>query len=165
VHLCGFRIFLSIWYSTFLFHWVLCSFVELHGPCGCLRTKMRSEWIGESWTESAGEFRCGNWRLSPTAEFHRSVWVSVLLCMGRICFLLKVLIFFWVAIASVRYILRRRYRGVRVIPSHRAWYLIYGSIFIAARRTSFRGETWETDSHRYWETSCSKVLNNTRVSQ
>jgi hypothetical protein len=43
-----FLIFLSIWYSTFLFYSALCSFVDLHGSCGCLCIKVRSAWIGES---------------------------------------------------------------------------------------------------------------------
>jgi hypothetical protein len=34
-----------------------------------------------------------NWRLSPIAEFHRSIWVSVLLCIGGVSFLLIGLIF------------------------------------------------------------------------
>jgi hypothetical protein len=59
----------------------------------------RSSWI--RWIESAGGFRCWNWRLSPMAEFHRSIWVWVLLCIGGVCFLLIVLIFFRVASASV----------------------------------------------------------------
>jgi hypothetical protein len=53
----------------------LCSFVDLHGSCVYLHNMIRSEWIGESWIESAGEFRCWNRRLSPIAEFHRSMWV------------------------------------------------------------------------------------------
>jgi hypothetical protein len=32
--LVWFLIFVSIWYSTFLFHWALCSFVDLHVSCG-----------------------------------------------------------------------------------------------------------------------------------
>jgi hypothetical protein len=28
----------------------------------------------------------------PIAEFHRSIWVSVVLCIGGVCFLLIVLI-------------------------------------------------------------------------
>jgi hypothetical protein len=51
--------------------------------------------------ESAGGFRCWNWRLSPIAEFHRFIWVWVLLCIGGVCFLLIVLIFFRVASAFV----------------------------------------------------------------
>jgi hypothetical protein len=72
-----------VWFSNFLkyvvFHFIIslstvfiCS---LYGFCDCLCTKVRSEWIGESWIESAGGFRCWNWRLSPIAEFHRSIWV------------------------------------------------------------------------------------------
>jgi hypothetical protein len=38
----------------------------------CLCIKVRSEWIGESWIESDGGFRCWNWRLSPIAKFRRS---------------------------------------------------------------------------------------------
>jgi hypothetical protein len=40
-------------------------------------------------------------RLSPITEFHRSVWVWVLLCIGGVCVLLVVLIFFPVAGAFV----------------------------------------------------------------
>jgi hypothetical protein len=40
--------------------------------------KLRSEWIEECWIESDGGFRCWNWRLSPMAEFHRSMWVWTL---------------------------------------------------------------------------------------
>jgi hypothetical protein len=40
-----------VWFSNFLkyilfhflFHWALCSFVDLHGSCSCLCTKLRSE--------------------------------------------------------------------------------------------------------------------------
>jgi hypothetical protein len=56
---------LLVWFSNFLeylvfhflFHWAPCSFVDLHGSCGCSCTKVRSEWIGEYWIESAGRFR------------------------------------------------------------------------------------------------------------
>jgi hypothetical protein len=92
---------LHIWHYTFLFHWSLCSFVDLHGSCDCLCAKVRSKWIGESWIRSAGGFQCWNWRLSPVAEFHRSIWVWVLLCIGEVCFLLMGLIFFRVASAFV----------------------------------------------------------------
>jgi hypothetical protein len=33
---------------------LLYSFVDLHGSCGCSCVNVRSEWIGESWIESAG---------------------------------------------------------------------------------------------------------------
>jgi hypothetical protein len=69
--------------------------------CGCLCTKVHSEWIGGSWIESAGGFRCWNLRLSPIAEFHRSILVWVLLCIGGVCFLLIVLIFFRIVNAFV----------------------------------------------------------------
>jgi hypothetical protein len=70
------------WFSNFLkylvFHFLshraLCSFADLYGSYGCLCTKVRSEWIGESWFESAGGFRCWNWRLSLIAQFSRSIW-------------------------------------------------------------------------------------------
>jgi hypothetical protein len=94
-----------VWFSNFPKYLVFHFFIslntvficDLHGSSGCLYTKMRSEWIGESWIYSAGGFRCWNWRLSPIAEFHRSIWVWVLLCIGVVCFLLIVLIFFKVA--------------------------------------------------------------------
>jgi hypothetical protein len=47
-----------VWLSTFLkylvlhflFHWALCSFVDLHGSCGCLRTNLNSPWyINDKW--------------------------------------------------------------------------------------------------------------------
>jgi hypothetical protein len=69
--------FLKYLVFHFLFHWALCSFGDLHGSCGCLCTKVLSELIRESWIESAGGFRCWNWRLSRIAEFHRSVWVWI----------------------------------------------------------------------------------------
>jgi hypothetical protein len=40
--LVWFLIFLSIWYSNFLFHWALCLCINLHGSCGCLCTKVPS---------------------------------------------------------------------------------------------------------------------------
>jgi hypothetical protein len=95
-----FSVFVSILYSTNLYHCALGLFLNLHGSCGCLYTKVHSEWIGESWIESAGGFRCWNWRLSLVAELRRSIWVWVLLCIG-ICFLLLVLIFFRVASSCV----------------------------------------------------------------
>jgi hypothetical protein len=52
--------------------------------------------IGNGWT-----FQCWNWRLSPIAEFHRTIWVWVLLCIGAVCFLLIVLNFFRVTSAFV----------------------------------------------------------------
>jgi hypothetical protein len=72
-----------VWFPNFLkylvFHFFTSlstvSFLDLHGSCDSLSTKVHSEWIGESWIENAGECRCWNWRLSPTAEFHRSIWV------------------------------------------------------------------------------------------
>jgi hypothetical protein len=92
-----------VWFYNFLkylvFHWALCQFLDLHWSCGCLCTEVHSEWSGGSWIESTGGFRCWNWRLSPIAEFHRSIWVWVLLCIES--FLLIVLIFFWVASAFV----------------------------------------------------------------
>jgi hypothetical protein len=53
-----FHIFISL--STVF----ICT-VDRHGTRGCLCTKVRSEWIGESWIENAGGFRCWNWRPSP----------------------------------------------------------------------------------------------------
>jgi hypothetical protein len=73
----------------------LCSFVDLHGSCGCLCTKVRSERIGESWIESSGRFRAdfdfGIGGLSPVGPY------GFELCVGGVCFLLIVLIFFQLA--------------------------------------------------------------------
>jgi hypothetical protein len=95
---CRFTVSALVWFFKFLkylvFHWALCSFVDLHGSCGCLCTRMRSEWIGESWTEGAGGFRCWNWRLFPIAEFYGSLCIWVLLSIGWLCFLFIVSIFF-----------------------------------------------------------------------
>jgi hypothetical protein len=72
-----------VWFSNFfkylVFHFLISlstvSFMDLHGFCGRLCTKVRSRWIGESRIESVRGFRCWNWSLSLIAEFHRSTWV------------------------------------------------------------------------------------------
>jgi hypothetical protein len=92
--LIWFYIFLSTWYSTFLFHWTLCPFVDLNRSSDYLHIREPLECIGEFWIESAGVFRCWNWRLSPINEFRRSILIWVLLCIGGFCFLLIVLIIF-----------------------------------------------------------------------
>jgi hypothetical protein len=70
-----------VWFSNFLKYMALHFCISLSTPFICrssrilwLCTKVRSEWFRDSWTERAGGFRCWNWRLSPTAEFYRSIW-------------------------------------------------------------------------------------------
>jgi hypothetical protein len=93
IALVWFSNFLKYLVFHFLFHWALCSFVDFHGCRGfhfisfylasifattvtlgqvttydtscCLCSMVCSEWIGESWIESAGGFLCLNWRLFP----------------------------------------------------------------------------------------------------
>jgi hypothetical protein len=91
-----FLIFLSVWYSTFLFHWALCSFVDLHGSCGCLYAEVRSDWIRETWIQTTvvdikSEFKlgCKDDRWMELYQ-NRVQWrVSVLLVLDRL-FLLPV---------------------------------------------------------------------------
>jgi hypothetical protein len=71
-----------VWFSNFLEYLVFHFFISLSAVFICrpswilwLYTKVRSEWIRESWIDSASGFRCWNWRLYPIAEFHKSVWV------------------------------------------------------------------------------------------
>jgi hypothetical protein len=72
-----------VWFFNFLKCLVFNLFISLrtvfnlrhHESCCCLCTKMRFEWIGESWIENTAGFRCWTWRLPPVAEFIMFVWV------------------------------------------------------------------------------------------
>jgi hypothetical protein len=94
-----------VWFSNFLTYLVFHSLISLSTVFICrssliLRLVMYQcafKWIGESWIESAEGFRCCSWRLPPIADFHRSIWVWVLLGIRGVCFLLIVLIIFRVA--------------------------------------------------------------------
>jgi hypothetical protein len=86
-------------FSNFLKYLVFHVFISLSTVFIC-----RSSWILRLFMyerESAGGFRCWNQRLYSMAECHMSTWVWVLLCMGGVCFLLRLLIFFRVASAFV----------------------------------------------------------------
>jgi hypothetical protein len=86
-----------VWFSYFLkylFHWTPCSFVDLHGVFRMDRRVL--DW--KRW-----RFRCWNWRLSPIVEFHRSIWIWVLLCIEGVCFLLIELLSFRVASELFRF--------------------------------------------------------------
>jgi hypothetical protein len=71
-----------VWFSDFLKYLVFHFHISLGTVFIC-----RSSWIlwfmykgafridRRFWIESAGGFRCSNWRLSLVAEFYRSTWV------------------------------------------------------------------------------------------
>jgi hypothetical protein len=40
---------------------------------------VRSEWIGKSWIESAGEFRCWNWRQMKQSVEWGLAWIAEVL--------------------------------------------------------------------------------------